>query len=606
MKTYKILFLCFAAAISAVACKNVTTDIPFETGDKDLAFEAEGGRRTVTVSASGEWVASSGEPWISISPANGRGSGKCEVIIDSTLVLTERTGQVNIKKIDDDEVVSINVVQKGFDYSISVNKDRISIPEFDLLDNRYFDVKVKSNIPFDIVVPENVSWLATDRSNKELELDRGVRPREVNVRFRWNVSSVPEERIAEVRFIPKDPEAVLVRHDFVTVVQGAAEEITQDRRGDSLAVLGIERSLGIWTESDASLPMDRWTGVVLWNQGDIELIRALVASDRIHLLEDQKALPDSDPLKSLGSDEYLEAKAQSYVGRVRSASFLMFTTRESLPQEVQHLRAAESVVFASNANTFLLKNLSTGEHINNLTQLKRLSVSAYGLTELGAGLTALKNLEYVNFSSNNLQTWPSILTPENFPALHSIILNANQRSVVYDLSNTSATDLGGFIDATRPATDNANGFWKRLLTWEKLDTLIMSVNYLQGTLPDDNTVKGFGIPEYSEADRGDSLTVEFMNLKLPRVFPNMRRFAINYDRLNGDLPNWVLYHPNFNQWLPDSFIYNQEGTDKNGARAEFNNVPVSLSNYSNVPGNQGSYYDIHPYKLDRLNNNNNN
>ncbi len=41
MKTYKILFLCFAAAISAVACKNVTTDITFETGDKDLAFEAE-------------------------------------------------------------------------------------------------------------------------------------------------------------------------------------------------------------------------------------------------------------------------------------------------------------------------------------------------------------------------------------------------------------------------------------------------------------------------------------------------------------------------------------------------------------------------------------
>ena len=358
MKTYKILFLCFAAAISAVACKNVTTDIPFETGDKDLAFEAEGGRRTVTISASGEWVASSGEPWISISPANGRGSGKCEVKIDSTLVLTERTGQVNIKKIDDDEVVSINVVQKGFEYSISVNKDRISIPEFDLLDNRYFDVKVKSNIPFDIVVPENVSWLATDRSNKELELDRGVRPREVNVRFRWNVSSVPEERIAEVRFIPKDPEAVLVRHDFVTVVQGAAEEITQDRRGDSLAVLGIERSLGIWTESDASLPMDRWTGVVLWNQGDIELIRELVASDRTHLLEDQKALPDSDPLKSLGADEYLEAKAQSYVGRVRSASFLMFTTREPLPQEVQHLRAAESVVFASNANTFLLDRKS--------------------------------------------------------------------------------------------------------------------------------------------------------------------------------------------------------------------------------------------------------
>ncbi len=61
---------------------------------------------------------------------------------------------------------------------------------------------------------------------------------------------------------------------------------------------------------------------------------------------------------------------------------------------------------------------------------------------------------------------------------------------------------------------------------------------------------------------------------------------------------WILYHPNFNYWLPDSFIFNQEGTDKNGVKAEFSNVPISLGNYSNVPGNHGSYYDIHPYKLD--------
>ena len=100
-----------------------------------------------------------------------------------------------------------------------------------MLDKRYFDVKVKSNIPFDVKLPDNASWLTLDRSNKELELDRGVRPREVRVRFRWNVSSVPQERIAEVQFIPKDQSASLVRQDFITVVQGPAEEITQDRRG---------------------------------------------------------------------------------------------------------------------------------------------------------------------------------------------------------------------------------------------------------------------------------------------------------------------------------------------------------------------------------------
>ena len=295
-------------AFAVSACVTPEADVPFGTGESDLTFEAVGGRKTISVSSDGEWVASSGEPWITISPANGRGSGHCDVIIDSSLVLDNRTGVVNIRKIADDEVVSINVTQAGFDYSITVDKPEISIPEFDVLDKRYFDVKVKSNIPFDVKLPDNASWLTLDRSNKELELDRGVRPREVRVRFRWNVSSVPQERIAEVQFIPKDQSASLVRQDFITVVQGPAEEITQDRRGDSLAVLGACRSVAVWTEFDSSLPMDRWEGISLWREENMDDIRALVASDREHLLAERAELDDTDPLKSLGDEDYLEAK----------------------------------------------------------------------------------------------------------------------------------------------------------------------------------------------------------------------------------------------------------------------------------------------------------
>lgn len=127
---------------------------------------------------------------------------------------------------------------------------------------------------------------------------------------------------------------------------------------------------------------------------------------------------------------------------------------------------------------------------------------------------------------------------------------------------------------------------------------MLSVNYLQGTVPSDEAVKAMGIPEYTEADRGDSLTVDFMNLKLPRVLPNMKRFSFNYNRLNGSLPMWMLYHPLFDYWMPETFIFNMEGSDKNGARAGFDNLPVGLGNYDAVPGNAGSYYDIHPYKLE--------
>lgn len=585
-----------AVAVLASACRNIHPEIPFKTADSELSFGAAGGSRTVEISSDGEWVASSGEPWITISPANGRGSGSCNVIIDSSLVLSQRTGRVNIRKVNSDEIVSISVTQDGFEYSIAVDKENVSIPEFAVLDKRYFDVRVRANVPFEVKIPDNASWLTLDSSNKELELDRGVRPRYVRVRFRWTVSSLPKERTAQIIFQPKDPSAVLARQDVLTVVQDAAEEITRDRRGDSLAVMGVGRSVGMWYEFDSSKPMDRWNNVILWKAGDIDYIRQFVADDREHILQEQKTLPQDSPLRNLGEAEYLEAVAQSYVGRVRSAGFAMVTTREALPQEVQYLRAAESLVFSSNTNTFLL-DLSTGAYLNNLTQLRRLSVQAYGLTELDRGITALKNLEYVNLASNNFQTFPNVLTPENFPRLHAIVANACQRSVVYDLSNTTLKDLGGFMDDTRPGSDNADGIWKRLLTWEKLDTLILSVNYLQGTVPDDDAVRKLGIRDYTEADRGDSLTVGFMKLGLPRVMPNMKRFAINYNRMNGELPMWILYHPNLDYWMPDTFIFSQEGTAKDGSASGFSNVPISLGNYSNVPGSQGSYYDIHPYKL---------
>lgn len=582
--------------MALVACNPEKEDLNFVAGTNELSFAAEGGRQVVAVTSKGEWLASSGQPWITISPANGRGVGKCQVIVDSTLVFTEREGRVNLRNLETDELVSIAVKQAGFDYSITVDKPEVNIPEYDVLENRYFDVKVRSNVPFDIIVPEDVSWLSLDRDNKELDLDRGARPREAKIRVNWKVSSTPEERVAEIKFEPKQ-QVELAKHDFVKVVQGAAEEITQSRRGDSLAVLGIGRGIGLWNEYDSSIPMTRWTGITLWEEDDLDNILRLVKADKEHLLEDRKALADNDPLKALGEEAYLEAVAQSYIGRVRSAAFSMFTTRENLPQEVQYLRAAERLSFYSNANGFL-RSLSTGEYLNNLTQLRRLTVGAYGLTELDPGIVALKNLEYIDLSSNNFQTWPSVLTAANFPALHAIVFNANQRRVVYDLSNSTATDLGGLMDNTAPGSNNANTFWRRLLTWEKLDTLMLSVNYLQGTVPTDEAVKAMGIPEYTEADRGDSLTVDFMNLKLPRVLPNMKRFSFNYNRLNGSLPNWMLYHPLFDYWMPETFIFNMEGSDKNGDRAGFDNVPVSLENYSAVPGNAGSYYDVHPYKLE--------
>jgi hypothetical protein len=153
----------------------------------------------------------------------------------------------------------------------------------------------------------------------------------------------------------------------------------------------------------------------------------------------------------------------------------MFRTQESLPFEVRYLTAADELSFFGNTNTFLL-DIELGEDITHLTQLRRLTIGSYGLISLPDSFVNMQGLEYLNLCANNFQSVPAILSKENFPNLRSLVLNANQRRVVYDLSNTTKTNIGGFSDEKE--------FPKRLLMWDNLDTLILSVNYLQGELPD--------------------------------------------------------------------------------------------------------------------------
>ena len=56
-------------------------------------------------------------------------------------------------------------------------------------------------------------------------------------------------------------------------------------------------------------------------------------------------------------------------------------------------------------------------------------------------------------------------------------------------------------------------------------------------------------------------------------------FAVNYNRLTGSLPEWLLYHPALDIWSPYSFIFNQEGKTIDGKSAGFDNEPVSLDYY---------------------------
>ena len=539
MKYINILFAALAAAMM-FAChpdEEIIFGVEVGTEDGNIAIGPEGGLVTINVSAKDEWTAVTEDPWIMVSPANGRGSQKCVVSIDSTIVNVARQGAIRIQNLTTGDKKDFAVAQEGFEYQIALKEDTKELADFAAYESRSFDVEVLTNVDFEVMLPKEAeNWLSYKKS--ELVLDRGARPRKVNLHFDWNVNSRPEERVAKVELKPV--EAVKMgRHDTLNVVQKAAMPIPAGTpAGDSLAVLAISRALGCYTEWDTAEKLEHWSNVQVHKDG-----------------------PDK--------------------GRVKYVQFFIFNTKEPLPYEVQYLTAAEEIAFYSNANQFL-KSLDTGESITKLTQLKRLTIGAYGLTSLHPDFKNLKNLEYLDLSSNCFQTIPEILTKENFPNLHSLILNANQRYTVYDLSNDTRENIGGFIE------DTGLRRFKDILKWDKLDTLRLSVNYLQGDIPD---MKYEGLPTWTYEELKDSLAVGTTALPeklvgLPKVLPNAKFFAINFNRFTGTIPDWILYHPNLDLWIPYSLIFSQEGKTKEGKNAGFANEPTSLDYYYEIYANK--------------------
>lgn len=555
MKINNILCLAVVSLIAASCVENpAEQEYTGELGvdQETIQVGASGGEMTFKVSSAGPWVATTASPWITISPANGKGSVTCTIQVDSTLLFTQRDGVVRIQNLEDETDKSeFTVLQEGFDYQITLEKPEVDIDDYAILDDRHFDVKVKANVDFDVILPDGASnWLSFKKS--ALDLDRKARPRESVVRFDWKVNTRDVERVAQIEFRPKE-DVEMGRQDGLKITQKASLPIPAGTAaGDSLAILAVSRGLGSFTEWDTAEKMEHWNNVRIWQDG---------------------------PNK----------------GRVRYVQFFMFKTKEEIPYEIQYLDAAEEIVIYSNANHFLC-SLDTGVHITKLTNLKRLTIGAYGLVSLHPDFVNLKNLEYLDLSSNCFESIPDILTPENFPNLHALIMNANQRYTIYDLSNDIRENVGGLIEDNLNTTDGRDSF-KRILTWEKLDTIRLSVNYLQGELPD---MEGEGLPDWTFEELKDSLATGLTELpaelkNVPKVLPNTTFFAINYNRLTGRLPEWLLKHPKLDIWAPFSLVFSQEGKTKEGRNAGFVNEPASLDDYYAIYQNK----KYNPAKTDK-------
>ena len=215
------------------------------------------------------------------------------------------------------------------------------------------------------------------------------------------------------------------------------------------------------------------------------------------------------------------------VGRVRSVNFGTITTKESLPQEVKYLKYLETFQVYGNDNS-MLQNIALENHICELKYLKNLQIGGYGLVSLPDDFYRLgESLESLDLSANNFNSIPTVLTKENFPKLKSLKFNGNRRWTVSNLKDTQYnkdTELGFHINMNENPKEI-----DQLFLWDTLEELVLSYNYLEGSLPtyEDRTE----IPVW-EGNELPNDTLAYLNGKnIPKILPNMQEIDAELELL---------------------------------------------------------------------------
>lgn len=524
------------AALVMGGCQNDTTETfkGFESDSSEIKAKAIGGEHRITIRSDKEWTAQSDAPWLMISPANGRGEVECIVKVDSTLI--NDTRETNLRFMSHGELLQqIAVKQDGFEHTITPATDMVIIAASDIRADRWVELSVTANVEFSVT--SDAEWITID--DHTLTLDRGARPRTTTIHIDWKMNSEPEQRETILSFVPKNGEA-LAKPVTVKVRQQAGPLIEDNRKGDSLAVVTIYNKMECWSEGviSSSEPMDKWECLRLWKATD-------------------QTLP-----------------SPAAIGRVRDLDLSFFNTEDDIPSEIKHLKYLETLSLYGNVNT-MLKSINICPEIATLNHLKALRIAAMGVVSLPVNFAELGDtLESLDLNSNNFSRIPDVITAENFPKLTSLNLASNRRASVTDLRN--ASDVGIHVNM-----QNSNAV-RRLLLWERLEELTLSYNYIEGSLPDFEDGED-GVRSYSTediAERGDTLRWAVEN-KLPRVLPNVRSLRINLNFMTGELPRWLLYHPNLMEWGAEILVYPQQekSYDSEGVMVGFENVPTSQEYY---------------------------
>lgn len=506
-----------------VSCKDDDNEVGgFNVDQTDLQFSNDGGDLEVRIAANETWTATSESDWCLVSPANGAGNGVCVIKADSSYMYKSRTGRVVFYS-DGGSIAEVTVKQFGYEPTIEFSKSEITIPSYAPLDEAYIDVEAIANVPFEVVIPDGVDWLSLKDEKDNAYVPSTTIPRKKTFRFVFKTQTDFADRSVDIQFnqtkqvTARGGEAVTESlNKIVKVKQEGAPRIIPSREGDSLAILAMARVLmGGNPGWSTSRPITHWSNV------EVE--------ERTYQYEDGNIQEERTELRVVG------------------LRLTMFDTKESIPYQVKFLTELETLVAASNSNGYM-KKIKLGPEIVECKNLRCLSLMGYGICELPSEMAEMTWLEELDMNGNTFTELPMGILSK-MTGLKYLDFGGNRVSgAVMNLK----TDVPKGM--TLKEIGITGSLPEALFRMYNLEYLYLSYNYFTGSIPE-------------------------MGGKDANVMPNLKQFTVNLNRLTGNVPDWILYHPNVICWNPFMLVFNQEGYDDNGAMAIMPNAPDKITSF---------------------------
>lgn len=418
-KIFRLFLACMAwvCLLLMAACEKEVQTLPdLDIDHADYSFSAFGGIDTLSVLSVGDWTALSDADWLRLSPANGVGITECLVVADTSYAYADREAKLQIMTNSGSK--TIEIAQKGFPKQITLSDTQVSLSDQNDPMKMFFEVEVTANVPWRIQYDQSEHYWINYETNNNVGSAKPVKSR---VRFEYDINSMPAQRNVNILFeaVNGDVETVALN-----VTQKAAPLIEPSRRGDSLAVVAMVRSLNA-SSFDISKRMEYWQGVEIENDRIVELDIRFIETDR------------------------------------------------SLPYEVQFLTELRKLAVRTNGNAFL-RRIKLGPEVAKLEKLEVLELFSYGISELDDAIGEMPNLRELRLSGNTFSHIPMEIL-KRMPALKVVDFVGNRRWSAIDLSNypDELSNLG--LHGSLPPD---------LFEMQQLEEINLSYNHFEGIIPE--------------------------------------------------------------------------------------------------------------------------